>query len=85
MKALLLDVANLEIHGEVEVLNFKLVEGMYYKTDKGMIPKAYLFDPKHRQDLLKTLHAIQEERRKLNVFEHAMFSKVLPLMLVKPA
>ena len=82
MKALLLDPVNMEILYEVEVFKKKRIGDMYYRTDRGMIPIAYLFKPENHEQLEKCCHAIRKKREELLDFEYDYFNNVFPKLRI---
>ena len=69
MKALRIDPANAVIVDQIETEKRK-VEGLYYVTDKGMIPIAYLMKLEHHNEIEADLAEIRRRRKELAKFEY---------------
>ena len=54
------------------------VDGIYYKTNLGMIPIAYLYDPKYKKEIEDIVAQLETKRKELLILENKMFSIELP-------
>ena len=74
MKALLVDADTMEIIKEIEVLSFTVKDGMYYHTEDGFIPIAYLMKLKNRKYIEKCGEDYRKQRRQFRKYEYDMWT-----------
>lgn len=76
MKAIYVDFMHLKIEGEVEVESKETVDDMYYKTDKGMIPIAYLIKPEHKGEATLLMEQVKVEKARYEKFAYNCFTQI---------
>ena len=79
MQALIIDLMNCKISGEVTILDWpkKYEDGLYYKTTEGFVPVAYCFKPDARKYIEKILRDIEKRRFELARYENSTITITL--------
>jgi hypothetical protein len=78
MKMLRIDPTTKQIFDEIEVYSTQRVEGMYYKTEKGMIPLAYLYPLDKREQLEALLKEIRDAEKVCEDIKARIYYQELP-------
>lgn len=83
MKALRYNPITHALEDEVEVNSLIPIDGMWYSTNRGLEPIAYLYDPKHKETLDVLLDQYRRKLAEMREYETHLFYKVLPNYRIK--
>lgn len=73
MRALVVNVVDAELSPSVNTEK-RLVDDMYYVTDRGPIAIAYLLKPEHHNEVQNLLKLIRLRRRSLRKYEYEILA-----------
>ena len=77
--AIYLDMADLAIAGTCEVLSWTVVDGLYVKTSKGLLCRAYVYPESQRAAVSALLTELKDLRKAYGTAQHAIFAKLTAL------